>query len=207
MDLASLIQTYGYGIVLIGTVLEGETVLTLAGFAAHRGYLQLPLVIVTAAIGGFLGDQCYFLLGRRFGERVFQHFPTFEPSAGRVTRLLDRHNLLVILSIRFLYGLRIVGPLVIGMSTVSWQRFLLLNLLGAILWSTALASLGYAFGNLIEIVLGEVREVEKWVFAAIVIVGIVVALLHRWRRRSVSPSRNRPIGLGQATDKPGPTNS
>ena len=52
MELASLIQTYGYGIVLIGTVLEGETVLTLAGFAAHRGYLQLPLVIVTAAVGG-----------------------------------------------------------------------------------------------------------------------------------------------------------
>lgn len=186
MDLASLIQTYGYGIVLIGTVLEGETVLTLAGFAAHRGYLQLPLVIVTAAVGGFLGDQCYFLLGRRFGERVFQHFPTFEPGAGRVTRLLDRHNLLVILSIRFLYGLRIVGPLVIGMSAVSWQRFLLLNLLGAILWSTALASLGYAFGNLIESVLGEVREVEKWVFAVIIIVGIVVALLHRWRWRFVS---------------------
>jgi len=186
MDLASLIQTYGYGIVLIGTVLEGETVLTLAGFAAHRGYLQLPLVIVTAAVGGFLGDQCYFLLGRRFGERVFQRFPTFEPGAGRVTRLLDRHNLLVILSIRFLYGLRIVGPLVIGMSAVSWQRFLLLNLLGAILWSAALASLGYAFGNLIESVLGEVREVEKWVFAVIIIVGIVVAFLHRWRRRFVS---------------------
>ncbi len=207
MDLASLIQTYGYGIVLIGTVLEGETVLALAGFAAHRGYLQLPLVIVTATVGGFLGDQCYFLLGRRFGERVFQRFPTFEPGAARVTRLLDRHNLLVILSIRFLYGLRIVGPLVIGMSAVSWQRFLLLNLLGAILWSTALASLGYAFGNLIESVLGEVREVEKWVFAVIIIVGIVVALLHRWRRRSVSPSGNEPIGLGQATDKPGPTNS
>ena len=95
----------------------------------------------------------------------------------------------------------------IGMSAVSWQRFLVLNLLGAILWSTTFASLGYAFGNLIEIVLGEVREVEKWVFAVIIIVGIVVALLHRWRRRSVSPSRNRPIGLGQATDKPGPTNS
>lgn len=189
MDLASLIQTYGYGIVLIGTVLEGETVLTLAGFAAHRGYLQLSLVIVTAAVGGFLGDQGYFLLGRRFGERVFQHFPTFEPGAARVTRLLDHHNLLVILSIRFLYGLRIVGPLVIGMSAVSWQRFLLLNLLGAFLWSAALASLGYAFGNLIESVLGEVREVEKWVFAAILIVGIVVAVLHRRRRRSVSPSR------------------
>jgi membrane protein DedA with SNARE-associated domain len=192
MDLASLIQTYGYGIILVGTLLEGETVLTLGGFAAHRGYLQLPLVIVTAAVGGFLGDQCYFLLGRRFGEHIFQCFPTFEPRAGRVTRLLDRYNLLVILSIRFLYGLRTVGPLVIGMSEVSWQRFLLLNLLGAILWSTAFASLGYVFGNLVEVVLGEVRQVEKWVFAAILIVGIAIAFLHRWQRRSVSLSLQSP---------------
>ncbi|HKA55743.1 MAG TPA: DedA family protein, partial [Candidatus Binatia bacterium] len=142
MDLASLIQTYGYGIVLLGTLLEGETVLILAGFAAHRGYLQLPLVIVTATAGGFLGDQCYFLLGQRFGDCFCRRFPTLEPGIAQVTQLLNRHNRLVILSIRFFYGLRTVGPLAIGMSAVPWQRFLALNLLGAILWSTAFASLG-----------------------------------------------------------------
>jgi membrane protein DedA with SNARE-associated domain len=93
------------------------------------------------------------------------------------------------------------------MSAVSWRRFLLLNLLGALLWSAALASLGYAFGNLIESVLGEVREVEKWVFAAILIVGIVVAVLHRRRWRFVSSAWKRPTGLGQAADESGPTNS
>jgi membrane protein DedA with SNARE-associated domain len=188
MDLASLIQTYGYGIILVGAVLEGETILTLAGFAAHRGYLQLPWVIAAAAAGGFLGDQCYFLVGRRFGDRVFQRFPTLRPGAVRVTQLLGRHTLLLIPTIRFLYGLRTVGPMVIGMSTVSWQRFLLLNLLGAVLWGAIFAGLGYAFGNLIEVILGEVRKVEKWAFAAIILVGAAAALLHHWRRRSVALS-------------------
>src|SRR5712691_6915180 len=128
MDIASLIQTYGYGIVLVGTLLEGETVLALAGFAAHRGYLQLPFVIVTATVGGFLGDQGYFLLGRRFGNRLSRRYAMLEPGAARVRQLLDRHDLLVILSLCFLYGLRTVGPMAIGMSTVPWQRFLVLNL-------------------------------------------------------------------------------
>lgn len=185
MDIASLIQTYGYGIVLVGTLLEGETVLTLAGFAAHRGYLQLPFVIVTATVGGFLGDQGYFLLGRRFGNHLSRRYSMLEPGTTRVTQLLDQHNLLVILSLRFLYGLRMVGPIAIGMSTVPWQRFLVLNLLSAILWSTAFASLGYAFGNLVEALLGEVQKVEKWIFSAILLIGIAVALSHHWRRHSV----------------------
>jgi membrane protein DedA with SNARE-associated domain len=188
MNLTSLIQTYGYGIVLLGTMLEGETVLMLAGFAAHRGYLHLPLVIATATVGSFLGDQCYFLLGRRFGDRFSHRFPTLEPGIARVTQLLNRHHLLVILSLRFLYGLRTVGPVAVGMSVVSWQRFLVLNLLSAILWSATFASLGYAFGNLAEALLGEVKEAEKWIFAVILLAGITTALLYRGRKSAISRS-------------------
>jgi len=51
---------------------RSETVLTLAGVAAHRGYLPLTTLIVLATIGSFIGDQVYSLIGRRFGE-VFSH--------------------------------------------------------------------------------------------------------------------------------------
>jgi len=59
-----LIDHYGYLAVFVGTILEGDTVLMLAGFAAHRGYLSLPLVLGAAALGGFLGDQFWYWLGR-----------------------------------------------------------------------------------------------------------------------------------------------
>lgn len=58
MPLADLLREYGYYAVFLGTFLEGETVLVMAGFAAHSGYLQLPWVIAVA--GGTLGDQLYF---------------------------------------------------------------------------------------------------------------------------------------------------
>src|SRR5262245_35305943 len=75
MDLASLLQGYGYSVVFVGTVLEGETILALAGLAAHRGYLALPWVIAAAAAGGFLGAQIYFFVGRFYGPRVLARFP------------------------------------------------------------------------------------------------------------------------------------
>jgi membrane protein DedA with SNARE-associated domain len=60
MAVESLIEEYGYIAVFVGAFLEGETVLVLAGFAAHRGHLDLPRVITMAMFAGWLGDQLYF---------------------------------------------------------------------------------------------------------------------------------------------------
>ena len=60
---------FGYMAILIGTFLEGETILVLGGFLAHRGYLHLPWVIASAFAGTFAGDQLYFYLGRFKGMK------------------------------------------------------------------------------------------------------------------------------------------
>ena len=52
IDLASIVQQYGYLAIFLGAILEGETVLILGGFAAHQGYLQLIVVVALAALGG-----------------------------------------------------------------------------------------------------------------------------------------------------------
>ena len=57
MSLQQLITDYGYLAILMGTFLEGETILILGGFASHRGYLELPWVVVSAFIGTLAGDQ------------------------------------------------------------------------------------------------------------------------------------------------------
>ena len=56
MSLSDLLANYGYPVVFLGTLLEGETILALAGFAAHRGHLQLPAVVGLATAGSALVD-------------------------------------------------------------------------------------------------------------------------------------------------------
>lgn len=200
MDLASLIQSYGYPVVFVGTVLEGETILALAGFAAHRGYLALPWVIAVAAAGGFLGDQIYFFVGWFYGPRMLARFPKLAPGVDRVSRVLDRYGAPMIVLVRFMYGLRSVGPIAIGMAGVHWSRFVLLNALGAILWGTLIGSLGYAVGDALTLVLGDLKHIEEWVFGTLAAVGIVAALIVRARRRAANPRRTLappPIGGGQ----------
>ena len=61
MDLQSIIENYGYAAIFIGTFLEGETILILAGLAAHQGYLVLTWVILAAFLGSLCGDQLFFI--------------------------------------------------------------------------------------------------------------------------------------------------
>jgi hypothetical protein len=67
MEAAALIARYGYAAVFAGTLLEGETLLLLAAYAAHRGYLDWATVVVVAWLGATLGDQLWFALGRYRG--------------------------------------------------------------------------------------------------------------------------------------------
>ena len=76
-----LLPHLGYLAVFVGCFLEGETVLALAGVAAEHGYLSLPVVVATGALGGIVGDQTLFFVGRRYGNRIFARFPAIGEKA------------------------------------------------------------------------------------------------------------------------------
>ena len=184
LDLPLLIQTYGYPAAFIGSMLEGETVLVLAGLAAHRGHLSLPTVWLLAAAGGAIGDAIYFALGRRYGEPLIVRFPWFAPAVLRVHRLIDRGPVISVIAVRFLYGVRMAGPMVIGTSAMSWPHFLFWNACGALLWSAAWLALGYALGEVAQQLLGNLAHVERELFVGVLVIGIVVAIVLRLRART-----------------------
>ncbi len=187
MSIAGLISQYGYTALFFGAFLEGETFLILGGFAAHRGYLELPWVMVTAMVGGFLGDQFYFWLGRRHGSWVRARFPTLEPGFQRANRLIERHHMPLIVGVRFLYGVRTVGPVAIGMSGVPVWRFALLNGLGAVIWSVLIGGAGYVFGQVLQGLIEDVKSIEDKIILGILAVSLAWQLARRVRSRRRHP--------------------
>jgi len=179
LDIAGLIESYGYLAVAVGAFLEGETVLALAGLAAYREYLDWRVVIVVATLAGFAGDQFYFHLGRHRGRQILARFPGAEQQAARFDALLARWHAPLIVGIRFLYGLRIVGPVLLGMGRVSAGKFFFYNLIGAAIWAPLVTGVGYLFGGMVEAVLHDIRQIEAWLFAAIVAGGVAGALVRR----------------------------
>lgn len=157
--------------------------LLLAGFAAHRGLLDLPAVIAVAVIGGFIGDQAFFYAGRRYGDRLLARFPKHAAPAARAKVLLAKYHIPVILGVRFMYGLRAILPFTIGMSGIPVLRFQLLNLTGAAIWASTGAGLGFLLGDAAETLLGHLEHYEGILFLAIAI----AALAYWWfsRRRAL----------------------
>lgn len=183
MSLSGLIADYGYVALFAGTLLEGETLLILAGFAAHQGHLQLHWVISIALLGGFLGDQIYFWLGKRHGAWVMSRFPGLVPVFERANALIERYHEVLIVGVRFLYGLRTVGPMAFGMSTVPVWRFMLFNALGATIWATGIGGAGYLFGQALELFWNDLKRIEEVLLSAILFGGFVFWGWRRWKFR------------------------
>lgn len=181
MKLRTLIETYGYWLLAADSLLEGQMALVLAGFAVRLGYLYLFAVLGIAAVAGFLGNQFYFWLGRRHGPAVLARWPSVALQSDRIYRLIDRYPAAVIIGIRFVYGFRIAGPVVIGMSPISGYRFGLLNALGAVLWACLGAGIGWVFGHAAELALDEIQHIEMWLLLGMAAAGVIVWWIRRNR--------------------------
>jgi membrane protein DedA with SNARE-associated domain len=195
MELQQLIADYGYLAILIGTFLEGETIVILSGVAAQLGYLDPLLVILSAFSGSFSGDQFYFFLGRRYGQRIINRRLSWQEGAEKVYRILQRHQDFLILTFRFYYGVRNVTPFALGASPVSWLRFLVLNAIGAIVWATTFCYAGYFFGGAITHSLDNFKQYELHFWAILVAIGLAIwlATLIRRRRRALRSHPTHPL--------------
>lgn len=191
MSTEQLIEHYGYIAIFAGTFLEGETILVIAGFLAHRGYLELPIVIGAAFAGTFFGDQLYFFIGRIKGRSFIQNRPSWKSKSERVLRLLAKHQNLLILGFRFIYGIRTITPFLLGTSGISPLRYILLNFCGGILWAGIFSGLGYYFGQLMELILGRIKNDEKWGILVLLGISALTWLIYKWHERKTNKN-NKP---------------
>jgi membrane protein DedA with SNARE-associated domain len=165
--LTDLFARYGYFVVFFGILLEnagvpvpGETIL-LAGAALSRfGRLSLPAVIIVAIGGAVLGENIGFFIGRRGGrvflERRGRMFGLTPERLETFDAFFTRHGAKTVFIARFVTGLRVVGAILAGASTLPWGRFLIFNAAGAVAWATTFGTVGYLLGYSWE-------TIERWI--------------------------------------------
>lgn len=151
----------------------------MAGYAVHRGYQDPWWAGAIAASCGFLGDLFFFWLWRRHGSAVLARWPSWARSSARVEALLARYGAVLVILVRFAYGLRMAGPVLIGTTNFPAKLFAALNALGAVIWTLVIGGLGWAFGETAQRLLGEVRHLEGWLLLGLL---ALAGLLWGWSR-------------------------
>ncbi len=181
MDIAHLIQTYGYLAVALGSFLEGEAVLLAGSLAAGHGHLDIQLVMGIAALASFLGDLPYFFAGRRFGPRVLLRYRWLRCRKRKLESTMHKHHVTFVLTLRFLYGMRIAGLVALGMSKISTWRFLLLDFIGAVIWSVGICAAGYGAGGVFRHLLDKGATPGQLTLLAAVMAGTIFLWIARRR--------------------------
>lgn len=181
----ALIAQYGYLALIVGSLGEGLPIMLFGGFAAHRGWLVLvPWVILAGALGNYMAWWGWFLAARRLGARLLEKRAEWAAGVARARPLLDRYELPMVLGGRFLPGLSSALVIALGLSDMPLRRFTVLNGVGALVWSTSLAVLGYLLGHAVEWLVDEMELYEKPI-AHVLLVAAVLWIawmqLRRWR--------------------------
>ena len=172
-SVANLLAQYGLVAVGIGTFFEGETILILAGALASRNLLPLVGVLLVAALGAWVGHLTFFVIGRWLGkERVIQRFPRWKSGLDRVDRFITERPWSSIFSLQYLYGMRVVGAIALGMSRIPIAWFLFAEALNCLIWAALIGSIGYFVGTQAEALFhGSLRSV--WILLSILIVILI----------------------------------
>lgn len=181
MNIDSLLQGHVYTAIIVGSLVEGETAVVLAGFAAHQGYAPWWSVTLLAATINFCWDQAYFALGRWRGAWLIDRSPYLAAGIARMRPHLARRRRWVIFGVRFMYGLRTAGPIALGIAGTPWREFVLFNALGAMTWAALFSALGFVFGRAISRLVGEIAHYEAQAVLVILCGGLAVYLLHHFR--------------------------
>ncbi len=200
----SLIEHYGYLVILFGVMLEstgvplpGETILLAAGILVQRGTLDLGDVIFFGILGAVVGDQVGYWIGREGGRPFILRWGRYvfitPERLARAEAFFARHGGKAVFMARFFSGLRVFGALVAGMSRMRWGTFIRYNALGGAVWATAVVLVGYFLGSSLGLV-------ERWLGRAtlvlVAVLAVVVAsyLAYRW----AAHNRARLVGWGEA---------
>ena len=133
-------------------------------------------------MGTLAGDQFFFYLGRIKGKTFLESRPAWLAKSQKVFDLLHRHERLLILGFRFLYGLRTVTPFIVGASNISPLRFFALDAGGSAIWALVIGILGYLFGYTLEVAIGDIKQYELWIFFALLTVGVSIRFIYRYRK-------------------------
>lgn len=179
--LVPLVSNYGYIAVFLGSMVEGESVIFIAGFFAHEGILSLSKIIIVSFIGTLFADQALYHVGRHYGNAVIDKFPSLRLRADRAFRLLKRYDNIYILSFRFIWGIRIISPVIIGSSGVEVKRFMILNFIAAIIWSVGSCLVAYYFAYLI---MDKFHLFSKILFGLVLFGAGIGYIVYRYRKQS-----------------------
>lgn len=134
--------------------LPGDSLLFAAGALSAKATtnFNVVLVLLTCISAAFIGNTVNYFVGQFFGEKILS--TTFfkkiiKPEQLEKSRaFFEKHGVVSIVLARFIPIVRTIVPFIAGVSEMTWKKYTLYNIIGAVLWVSIFVVVGYLFGNI-----------------------------------------------------------
>jgi membrane-associated protein len=181
---------------LIGFFLPGDSLLFTAGFFASQHLVQnldIWALSILCGVAAALGPLVGYWYGHLWGPRLFSREDSLlfrKQHLVRAHEFYERHGGKALILARFMPVVRTFAPVVAGMASMDYGRFVAYTIVGAVLWAVGVTWLGYFLGSLVP----EAGKYLEYIVALIILVSIAPPLIHLLRERARARSNARLTG-------------
>jgi membrane-associated protein len=168
---------------LIGFFLPGDSLLFTAGFLASQNLVDIWVLSIGCALAAAVGPLVGYWYGKALGPRLFNREDSLlfrKQHLVRAHEFYERHGGRALIIARFMPVVRTFAPVVAGMAAMSYGRFVVYTVVGAIVWAIGVTWLGYFLGSLIP----DAGKYLEYIVAAIIVVSIAPPVIHLLRERA-----------------------
>jgi len=183
-QLLNFVQQYGYWILYPLMVIEGPIVTLIGGGLAALGILRTEIVFMLSVIGDLTMDIGLYYFGlygnRRLRKWIAKH-KKLELKRKRVRKFFKNHGGKIIFFVKISSGLCYITFITAGMIRMPLKRFLFFSLIGGIIWSGLLVSLGYFYGHLYQEMNTKIEQASILISGLALISFIGLTLFKKWK--------------------------
>ena len=165
------LSTYGYIALFIYSLGGGFIGLIAAGVLSFAGKMDLTTSMAVAFISNFIGDMLLFYLARHEKANVMEYFKKHKRKLAYSHALIKKHGSKVIFIQKFVYGIKTLIPIAIGLTKFDQKQFIVLNLIASFVWTLAIGYASYAAGS--AILSGYEQVIDKPYLAPVILITLL----------------------------------
>lgn len=171
-----LIRDWGYIILFLYSFGGGFLALAVAGVLSFSGELNIYISMAVAASANIIGDQFLFYIARNNKAQAKQMMGKYHKYVEKTENMMVKLGSFAIILQKYIYGIKTLIPLVIGLTTYDTKKFLFFNIIGAVLWAMVVGYLSYSLG---EVIINSAEEYKNYGIAIAIVIVLLVTFFTR----------------------------
>jgi len=184
MDFSAL-ETWGYLAVAFFSFGGSFVIVAAAGVFSAMGHMNLPLALAIASVANFTGDNVLFYLARYQRKEIMPYFKKHRRKLALANLIMRRYGIWAIFIQKFLYGVKTLVPLVMGMGKFPFGKFVFYNLFASVFFVSVIGGVSYVAGDTVADVFRSFSH-HPWIFPLVIatLIGILWYFLKNSNKKS-----------------------